>query len=154
MWRALLFAALQALDIDVVNAGHDGIAALAAAGALKAVVTTSFDRLIERDLDQRGVPYRVAYDDTGFTEMSEVFRSGRVQPLPIIKIHGCVSAHLSMIDTLKQRKADAHITCKPASMRCKRAIGCTSDSRPLTLKETRITLAWLPGQHSALEPPM
>jgi SIR2-like domain len=98
------FRALQALDIDVVNAGHDGIAALASAGALKAVVTTNFDRLIEYALDQRGVHYVVAYDDAGFVEMGARLRAGSRGPLPIFKIHGCVSSHLAMIDTLKQRK--------------------------------------------------
>src|SRR5262245_20324352 len=41
------FRGLQALDIDVINASHEGIAALADAGCIKAVVTTNFDRLIE-----------------------------------------------------------------------------------------------------------
>ena len=52
------FRALQALDIDVMNPSHDGIAALAAAGAVRAVVTTNFDRLIEQALDGRGLPRR------------------------------------------------------------------------------------------------
>jgi hypothetical protein len=41
------FRALQALDVDIVNNGHRGIAALAAGGAVSAIVTTNFDRLIE-----------------------------------------------------------------------------------------------------------
>jgi tetratricopeptide (TPR) repeat protein len=98
------FRALQALDIDVLNSAHAGIAALAAAGVLRAVVTTNFGRLIERALDRRKVSYQVAYDDAGFAEMGERLRQNEGGPLPIIKIHGCVSDHLSMIDTLKQRK--------------------------------------------------
>jgi len=96
------FRALQALDVDAINAAHDGIAALAAAGALKAVVTTNFDRLIERALHRRGVPYVVAYDAIGFIEIQKHISPDG--PLPVIKIHGCVSDHLSMVDTLKQRK--------------------------------------------------
>ena len=98
------FRALQALDVDVINAGHDGIAVLAKAGAVKAVVTTNFDRLIERALDKRGVQYVVAYDDDGYLEMLQRLAAGALRPLPILKIHGCVSNHRSMIDTLKQRK--------------------------------------------------
>lgn len=98
------FRALQALDIDTINAGHDGIAALAAAGALRAVVTTNFDRLIELALDSRVVPYVVAYDDPGYVEMAQRLADGDGGPLPVLKIHGSVSDHRSMIDTLKQRK--------------------------------------------------
>jgi hypothetical protein len=97
------FRALQAFDIDVINAAHDGISALAAAGALKAVVTTNFDRLIERSLERRGVPYVVAYDAAGYGELLVRLRMDG-GPLPVIKIHGSVSDHLSMVDTLKQRK--------------------------------------------------
>ncbi len=98
------FRALQALDIDVINAGHDGIAALANAGALRAVVTTNFDRLIERALDKWSVPYVVAYDDAGYVEMLQRLSGRDRGPLPVLKIHGCVCDHRSMIDTLKQRK--------------------------------------------------
>ena len=98
------FRALQALDVDTINAGHDGIAALAAAGALKAVVTTNFDRLIERALDKRGVNHVVAKDDVGYVEMLQHLTRRKHGPLPVLKIHGSVTDHLSMIDTLKQRK--------------------------------------------------
>jgi hypothetical protein len=98
------FRGLQALDVDVINAGHDGIACLAAAGALKAIVTTNFDRLIERALDQRNVQYTVSHDDAGYIEMAGRLKAKKNEILPIIKIHGCVSDHHSMIDTLKQRK--------------------------------------------------
>jgi len=98
------FHALQALDVDVPNQGHEGISALAATGALKAVLTTNFDRLIEQALERRGVDCAAVYDAEGFAAMSERLRAGKRGPLPVIKIHGCVSAHMSMIDTLKQRK--------------------------------------------------
>lgn len=98
------FRALQALDVDIISAAHDGIAALAGAGALKAVVTTNFDRLIEQALDRRAVEYVVAYDDAGYVDMLERLSTGGRGPLPVVKIHGSVSDHRSMIDTLKQRK--------------------------------------------------
>jgi tetratricopeptide (TPR) repeat protein len=95
------FHALTALDIDLPNAAHAGIAALAAVGAVRAIVTTNFDRLIERSLEGRGVPYAVAYDDAGYRAFADAWPN---KALPVIKIHGCVSAPPSMIDTLKQRQ--------------------------------------------------
>ena len=105
------FRALQALDVDVVNGGHEGIAAMAEARALRAVVTTNFDRLTEIALERHGVEYEAVFDDAGFRRMSERTAAG---PLPVIKIHGSVSDHRSMIDTLKQRKrgrSDALESC-------------------------------------------
>ena len=105
------FRALQALDVDVVNGGHEGIAAMAEARALRAVVTTNFDRLTEIALERRRVEYEAVFDDAGFRRMSERTAAG---PLPVIKIHGSVSDHRSMIDTLKQRKrgrSDALESC-------------------------------------------
>ena len=98
------FQALQAMDVDVLNTGHAAVAALAAAGAIRAIVTTNFDRLLERALEERGVPYDSAYDEAGFIRMAE--RSGHLKDsaIPIVKVHGCVSDHRSLIDTLKQRK--------------------------------------------------
>ena len=105
------FRALQALDVDLVNGGHEGIAAMAEASALRAVVTTNFDRLTEIALERCGVEYEAVFDDAGFRRMSERTAAG---PLPVIKIHGSVSDHRSMIDTLKQRKrgrSDALESC-------------------------------------------
>ncbi len=76
------FRALQALDVDVVNSGHNGIAAIAAAGALAAIVTTNFDRLIERALDAYGVPYEVAFDDAGFRNTADRLRGGDPPAFP------------------------------------------------------------------------
>ena len=55
--------------------------------------------------------YEAVFDDAGFRRMSERTAAG---PLPVIKIHGFVSDHRSMIDTLKQRKrgrSDALESC-------------------------------------------
>lgn len=134
------FRALQSLDVDVINAAHDGIAALAAAGALKAVVTTNFDRLIEQALDRRGVKYDVAYDDVGYVDMSKRLSTGGSGPLPVIKIHGCVSDHWTMIDTLKQRKKGVHSTFETVWTRCKRATGFIWASRRPTWRPIRNTL--------------
>ncbi len=98
------FEGLKALDVDVTNAGHDGIAAMAEGGSLKAIITTNFDRLIEKALQNRGVEFQVARDDAEFRAIGERLRSEGSGPLPVIKIHGCVSRPESIIDTLKQRR--------------------------------------------------
>jgi len=94
------FEGLQALDIEHGNAAHEAIAALAAAGALRALVTTNFDRLIERAVQRRGVAFTPAFDEAGFVAAREP-RNGA---LPVIKVHGCVSSPGSMVDTWKQRR--------------------------------------------------
>jgi hypothetical protein len=91
------FQGLQALDIEQGNAAHEAIAALAAGGALRAVVTTNFDRLIERALERLGVAFTPAFDEASFTALRAD------APLPVIKVHGCVSSPASMVDTWKQR---------------------------------------------------
>ncbi len=98
------FHALQALDVDVTNAAHRGIAALTASGAVRAIVTTNFDRLIERALETHLIAYQVAYDTKGYVEVRDRLVAGEAGPIPVIKIHGSVGDPLSMIDTLKQRR--------------------------------------------------
>lgn len=100
------FHALQALDVDVPNPAHESLAELAARGAIRAIVTTNFDRLIERSLESRGVAVVTAFDERGYEEASR--RLARPleadQPVVVLKLHGCVSSPGSMVDTLKQRK--------------------------------------------------
>ena len=98
------FRALQSLDISVTNAAHEGIAALAAAGSVRAIVTTNFDWLLERALDRCGVAYESAFDPGGYIRLRDRMVAGRAGLLPVIKVHGCVCDPLSMIDTLKQRR--------------------------------------------------
>jgi hypothetical protein len=76
------FQGLQALDITAGNASHEAIAALAAGGALRAVVTTNFDRLIERALERRGVAFAPVFDEEGFVAAGD----GRNGALPVIKV--------------------------------------------------------------------
>ncbi len=97
------FRVLQALDTEARNACHESIAALAKGGFLKAVVTTNFDRLIERALIAAEVPYRVFYDGAQFDELNHLVAAGQLTPLPVIKVHGSVEAPESMVDTLRQR---------------------------------------------------
>jgi tetratricopeptide (TPR) repeat protein len=92
------FRVLQALDAEEWNGCHSGIAALAKAGFIAAVVTTNFDRLLERALDAAGVHHRVYRK----REEYETWRVGE-DSLAIIKVHGSVEDLESMVDTLRQR---------------------------------------------------
>ncbi|HSF58514.1 MAG TPA: SIR2 family protein, partial [Candidatus Binatia bacterium] len=97
------FRVLQALDTEDRNACHDAIATLAAHHYLAAIVTTNFDRLIERALEAADVPYRVFYDSTHYEALPDVVASGFREPLPVIKVHGSGEVPESTVDTLRQR---------------------------------------------------
>ncbi len=98
------FRALQALDVSTFNAAHIGIAQLAKHRLVKAVVTTNFDRLIEAALESAGVAHEVAYEPNGYRRCAQTLNDTPDDaPVQILKLHGCVQDHLSMIDTLKQR---------------------------------------------------
>jgi SIR2-like domain len=99
------FRVLQALDASAWNANHGALAGLAAAGVLRAVVTTNFDSLLERALDARQTPYRVYATAESFDALPAVVRSPAPEGLPLIKAHGTVTDPSSMVDTLAQRVA-------------------------------------------------
>src|SRR5215467_11472435 len=92
------FRVLQALDANEWNGCHAAIAALAKASFVAAVVTTNFDRLLERALDATGVQHRV-YQKREEYERWQIDEG----PLAIIKVHGSVKDLDSMVDTLRQR---------------------------------------------------
>lgn len=92
------FRILQALDTPDRNACHDSVAALAAQGFVAAIVTTNFDRLLERALTAAGVEHRVLRQADEYT----AFRPGE-GPITILKVHGSVELPDSMVDTLRQR---------------------------------------------------
>lgn len=111
------FRALTSVDVDTINETHAGIAALAEAGFLSAVVTTNFDRLIELALSERGVSHRVAIDERSFAEAARTLTSD--DDLLVLKVHGSVSEPSSLVDTLKQRRLG-----RSASLdRCMDALG-------------------------------
>jgi len=107
------FRVLQALDTESFNAAHGAVADLASTGKgarrrCKAIVTTNFDRLFERALDDRGVPYEVFFSPQHFEGLVEKLRGENEEereerPLPLIKVHGSVEAPETMVDTLSQR---------------------------------------------------
>lgn len=99
------FRVLQALDSPQRNMCHECIATLAAAGYLRAIVTTNFDRLIERSLAERNVAHRVYFNAEHYRQFAELLSSREPDhaEIPVLKIHGSVEDTASMIDTLKQR---------------------------------------------------
>ena len=99
------FRVLQALDANAWNANHGALAGLAAAGVLRAIVTTNFDCLIERALDATHTGHRVFATAASFDTLPAVVRSPGLDGLPLIKAHGSVTDPSSMVDTLAQRVA-------------------------------------------------
>lgn len=98
------FRCLEALDADAWNTNHAVLAALARAGRVRAIVTTNFDRLLERALIAVGVEHRV-FASTASYEGLEAALASPASPLPLIKAHGSVEDPASMVDTLAQRVA-------------------------------------------------
>lgn len=96
------FRVLQVLDVDETNPVHQDIAHLAKSGHLAAVVTTNFDRLVERALTQAGIDHRVYFDVAGFQALQQTLTDPQA-PLLVVKVHGSVESPESMVDTLQQR---------------------------------------------------
>ena len=95
------FRVLQTIDTEATNPCHQAIAALAATGVVRAVVTTNFDRLIERSLEALAVKFRVFAAPPDFDALAGVIAGA--DSLPVIKVHGSVESPDSMVDTLRQR---------------------------------------------------
>jgi hypothetical protein len=98
------FKALQSLDISTTNPVHEIIGWLARQGFINAIVTTNFDCLLEKALDKQGVLYEVAYEPSTYKRCLGWLKTRTsTTPLPVLKVHGSVKDHSSMVDTLKQR---------------------------------------------------
>lgn len=98
------FRVLQALNTNEFNSIHAGITELARGNKLTAIVTTNFDRLIERALLAAGVGFQVYFDTAGFESLAESLNKPAA-PLTVVKVHGSVESPASMVDTLRQRLA-------------------------------------------------
>ena len=103
---ATYFDVLRALDSDVPNAVHEALARLAAAGQLRAIVTTNFDRAIEAAFAAHGVPLDVRSRPEQMEELAANLEwldatNGACQ---LLKIHGSADAPDTLVDTLSQRK--------------------------------------------------
>jgi tetratricopeptide (TPR) repeat protein len=100
------FGALRALDSSTPNLTHRAIARLAGQGAIRAIVTTNFDRCIEAAFASEGVPLKVRYTVESLQELAEdVALIGRAgAPCQLLKIHGSAHEPDTLVDTLSQRK--------------------------------------------------
>src|SRR5262249_61710860 len=97
-------ALFSPLDIATWTDGHAALAALAAAGLLRAVVTTNFDRLIELAIDAAGAHATVYCAPEDFERLSNELVDGPARvAVPVIKVHGSVDRPATMVDTLRQR---------------------------------------------------
>lgn len=101
---SVYFEAWKAVDLDQGNLCHDSIACLCTTGMVRAIITTNFDRLIERACDQRGVRYHVYRNGPEYQQCARVLTSSEEEGvIPIIKVHGSVEDASTLVDTLKQR---------------------------------------------------
>lgn len=76
---------LEVFDADVPNHAHKFFAKCALKGIANTFVTTNFDKLLEKALDDAGVPYQVFSSETAFTQIdwdSEITK--------VIKLHGTI----------------------------------------------------------------
>jgi tetratricopeptide (TPR) repeat protein len=104
--RDSYFTVLQCLDSETPNDVHLGIAALARARCVAAVVTTNFDRALEGAFRKLDLQVEVFSDPAQFHTLADRLRQigERDAPCPIIKLHGSVENPATLVDTLSQRK--------------------------------------------------
>lgn len=88
---------LDVLDGVATNVNHRALAELAARGALRAIVTTNFDTLIERAFRERGVALQV------FAQPQDFERPPAFEHSVLYKIHGTVGADTTFVDTVSQK---------------------------------------------------
>ena len=100
----IYFRSLLSLDIDQYNFSHSSIATLAAAGHIAAVVTTNFDQLLEKAFSTLSIPIGVYATTEEYAALAKKLTAGKLNEIPIIKIHGSVHDVTSLVDTLKQRR--------------------------------------------------
>lgn len=88
--RALLAGFFEPTDQDredqlkIPSAAHRSIAAMVRAGRIRVIVTTNFDRLIERALETEGISPQVIATDTAVSGMEPL----QHMPCTILKLHG------------------------------------------------------------------
>ncbi len=81
----------------VPNAAHRAIAQLARRGLIRVILTTNFDRLMERALEEAGVPPRVVSSPSAVAGMTPLQHA----PVTVIKLHGDY-ADLQMRNTIDE----------------------------------------------------
>ncbi|HET8773725.1 MAG TPA: SIR2 family protein, partial [Thermoanaerobaculia bacterium] len=91
------FPVLTILDSDRPNANHDALAQLAQRGALRTVITTNFDTLLEQAFRARGIPLRVVSSESDAIALLEP------TPCVLLKVHGSVTDASTLRDTVSQK---------------------------------------------------
>lgn len=86
--RLLLHAYFERSAVDgkpvVPTAGHEALASLCASGRVRLIVTTNFDRLIERALERAGVTPQVISSPSAVAAMIPLVHA----PMTVVKLHG------------------------------------------------------------------
>ena len=102
---ASYFKVLQCLDGDEPNEVHLSLAALAKAGVVRFIVTSNFDRLLERAFARSGAPLDVHFTPAHFESLAAQLTGGPLPEAPcqLIKLHGSVEDPGTLVDTLAQR---------------------------------------------------
>ena len=102
---ATYFKVLQCLDGDEPNEVHRSLAALAQAGVVRFIITSNFDRLLERAFSRSGVPLDVHFTPAHFESLAARLTAGALPgaPCQLIKLHGSVEDPGTLVDTLAQR---------------------------------------------------
>jgi len=108
------FEVLRVLDSAAPNASHLRIAQMAKTGGVRVIITTNFDRMIERACDQLGVPYQAHYMTAHFDRLADdLSRFDHTStPLQIIKLHGTIEDASTLMDTLRQRRMGMHASAR------------------------------------------
>lgn len=81
----------------VAGAAHHAIAQLAKRGLIRVILTTNFDRLMERALEEAGIPPQVVSSPHGVAAMTPLPHAG----VTVIKLHGDY-ADLAMRNTIDE----------------------------------------------------
>ena len=104
-YGAEYFKVLECLDGNEPNAVQLAIAALAKSGHVRAIVTSNFDRLLEIAFRKIEVPLDVHYQAAHFEKLARDLKessSGQSRG-QLLKLHGSVDDHRTLVDTLAQR---------------------------------------------------
>ena len=99
------FKVLKCLDGNEPNVVHLGIAELARSGYVRAIITSNFDRLLEIAFKNLEVPLKVHYQTQHFESLANELEkpSSKSTNCQLLKLHGSVEDHNTLVDTLAQR---------------------------------------------------
>jgi hypothetical protein len=108
------FEVLRVLDSAYPNESHLRIAQMAKTGGVRIIITTNFDRMIERACEKLDVPYQAHYSTGHFDRLADDLNrfDHTSTPLQIIKLHGTIEDSSTLMDTLRQRRMGLHLSAR------------------------------------------